>query len=141
MKRKIFLAKGLLLAFALLMVNACLDSSGSQGTSGDISISLRVSGSPTQFQTLARSASATISGADMADLAQALTLTDTTVEGSVPDVPAGKDRKIEISIYDSQNQVIYYGSTIADVKANASKRISIIVKRVAGMVSVQGTIS
>jgi len=124
------------------MMNACLKSADSPeaGTSGDISISLRVSGNPTQFQSLARSAVVMISGSDMADLAQALTLTDTSVEGTVPDVPAGKGRKIEISIFDSQQQVVYDGSTVADVKANASNRISIIVKRVTGTVSVDGTI-
>jgi hypothetical protein len=126
----------------LLMVNACLKSADSPeaATRGDLSISLRVSGSQTPFQSLARSASVMISGSDMADLTQALTLTDSSVEGSVPDVPAGKDRKIEIIIYDAQRLVVYYGSTVADVKANASNRISIIVKRTAGSVSVDGTI-
>lgn len=70
-------------------------------------------GSP--FRTIAKSAMARVSGPDMDTIKQALTITDSTVSGTVSKIPAGDNRRFEIFVYDSAKTIRYYGSTYTSV--------------------------
>ena len=65
-------------------------------------------GSP--FRTIAKSAMARISGPDMDTIKQSLTITDSTVSGTVSKIPTGDSRRFEIFVYDSAKTIRYYGS-------------------------------
>ncbi|MGB7567293.1 MAG: Ig-like domain-containing protein [Chitinivibrionales bacterium] len=66
-------------------------------------------GSP--FRTIAKSAMARVSAPNMDTIKQPLTITDSTVSGTVSKIPAGDNRRFEIFVYDSAKTIRYYGST------------------------------
>jgi heptaprenylglyceryl phosphate synthase len=53
------------------------------------------------------SAVAVITGSDMMTISQALTVTDSSVEGVVESIPSGLERTVTIFVYDT-NQVVRY---------------------------------
>lgn len=84
------------------------------------------------FQQLANSAVITVSSSDMLTITQNLTVTDTSVEGKVSGIPAGKDRIFTITVYDSLDNLQYRGSAMADIVADSTVHVTITIKRVSG---------
>lgn len=95
-------------------------------------------GSP--FQQLANLAVITVSASDMLTITQQLTVTDTSVEGKVDGIPAGKDRAFTITVYDSLETLQYRGSTTADIVADSTVHITITIVRVSGTAVINGEI-
>jgi len=92
------------------------------------------------FSRIADHATVTVSAPDMLTMSSALTVTDSSVEGSITGIPAGKDRLFEVEVFDSVDTVQYRGSGVADVVADSSVKVAINVVRVSGAVVIDGSI-
>jgi len=92
------------------------------------------------FQSLVHTATLTVSASDMLTITQNLTITDTSVEGTVAGIPAGKNRLFSLSVYDSFDMLEYQGLSIANVVADSTVKVSINVLRIAGNAVINGTI-
>jgi hypothetical protein len=93
------------------------------------------------FQQLARSAVLTITAPDMIKMTTTLSLTETSVEGTVHSIPAGLNRLFEVSVFDSTNKVCYRGSATAEIITDSTVLVTLKVSRVSGGAIINGTIS
>ncbi|MGB7566896.1 MAG: LamG domain-containing protein [Chitinivibrionales bacterium] len=93
------------------------------------------------FQSLAHIATLTVSASDMLTITQNLTITDTSVEGTVAGIPAGKNRLFSLSVYDSLDTLQYQGSATVNVIADSTVKVSINVDRISGSAIVNGNIN
>lgn len=80
---------------------------------------------PANLAHLIASAEAIISAPDMDSIVTQLTVTDTTVYGTVDQIPAGDSRKFEILVYDENDDLTYEGSAFADVPGGATITVNI----------------
>jgi hypothetical protein len=92
------------------------------------------------FQKLAKKATIAISASDMLAMTKSLTITDSSVEGTITGIPAGKNRFFVVAVYDSLDTLQYRGSSTANVIADSTVLISINVIRVAGNAIISGNI-
>jgi hypothetical protein len=92
------------------------------------------------FQMLAKTATLTISASDMLTMTKSLTITDSSVEGTITGIPAGKNRLFSVSVFDSLDTLQYQGSATANVIADSTVKVSINVDRVTGNAIVNGNI-
>lgn len=76
----------------------------------------------------------------MKDITAPLVITDSSIQGSIHNVPAGKARNIEVVVYDSAKTAIYRGFTIADIIPDTTNSVSIIINRIVGLLNINGTI-
>lgn len=105
------------------------------------SASFRISISPdSPFKRIARSAEILISSPDMATIAKPLEIMDSTIEGKVDNIPAGKDRRFEVKVYDSTGTERYRGSASGAIKAYSVVSISLPIIRIVGSAVINGTI-
>lgn len=103
---------------------------------------LKIMAAPSSpFGRIAARASLTISADDMITMTRALTVTDSSVEGTITGIPAGPSRLFEVAVYDSMDTVRYRGTGTADVLADTTVEVSITVIRVSGGAVINGTIS
>jgi hypothetical protein len=93
------------------------------------------------FQLIARTATCRISASDMEAMVRPLTVTSTSVQGEITQIPSGTGRFFEVSVYDSMNVVRYYGSNYADIIADSTAHVSIILYRTGGDAIINGSIS
>ncbi len=137
--------KGLwILAIAILLtLVACQQNSSSPNIDSSESSNLTLFFPvPQQAQHLVSTAEVVISAADMDTLRAALTVTDTTVEGTIEEVPAGDNRHFEVFVYDSGNTLTYYGDAYASVIANETIVLNIVLypeNPATGTVIINGT--
>lgn len=96
------------------------------------------SGGP--FQRVAKKASLTITASDMLDITKALSVTDTSVEGIITGIPAGKNRLFSVSVYDSVDTLQYWGSSTVNVLADSTVKVTINVIRIIGSAFIKGNI-
>lgn len=98
---------------------------------------------PAQISHLIVTAKAVVSAPDMDTIAVDLTVTDTTVFGTIENIPAGQHRHFEIFVYDDNVTLTYYGHAYADVPANMVITLHITLYPVSGTgtVIVVGTFS
>ena len=96
--------------------------------SGEASFSIRVG--KAVAAALSR-AEAVITGSDMAEIRQELTIDGDTAAGHVRDIPAGTDRLFTLNGYDSPGTLTFTGSATADVIAGQQVTVRIIMRRVA----------
>jgi hypothetical protein len=82
----------------------------------------------------------TISASDMLTMQRDLPLTDSSIEGEVPDVPSGTDRVFVIAVYDSVDSLRYRGTATADVAADDTVSVTMNIYRVTGTVGIAGTV-
>jgi hypothetical protein len=80
-------------------------------------------GSP--FRTIAKSAMAQITAQDMDTIRQPLTITDSSVSGTVSKIPTGDNRRFEIFVYDSAKTIRYYGSNSTSVYGGQETYVTI----------------
>lgn len=92
------------------------------------------------FSRIAKTAEAVISSPDMITVIAPLTVTDSTIEGVIAKIPAGKNREIIIYVYDQDMQKCYEGSGIVDIFADSIVTTEIDIYRVKGDAKVIGTI-
>jgi hypothetical protein len=95
-------------------------------------------GSP--FSKIAKTAVLTVSAPDMLTMTKPLSITDTSVEGLVKGIPAGKNRLFEVSVFDSLEVLQYKGSATATVVADTTVSVFISVYRINGNALINGTI-
>jgi Tol biopolymer transport system component len=98
---------------------------------------------PAFVDSLVTSANVLISASDMDTIQSSLNVTDTSVFGTVENIPAGLNRKFEVFCYDNSLNLTYYGHTISDVAANAVLTLDIVLYPVnhTGTVIINGTFS
>jgi len=92
------------------------------------------------FAQIADSAVVTITGDNMYLMKASLTVTDSSIEGTVKDIPAGKNRTIAISVYDSMKTLQYSGSAEVTVTADTTTAVKINIVRVKGSIAVTGIV-
>jgi formylglycine-generating enzyme required for sulfatase activity len=103
---------------------------------GNVSINIRVGGATmakalagTPFSNIAKRSVLTISASDMYTMSRTLTTTDSSIAGTVADIPAGNARTFTISVFDSLGKVQYAGTTAADVIADSTVFVNIAIIR------------
>ncbi|MBL8026604.1 MAG: LamG domain-containing protein [Fibrobacteres bacterium] len=96
---------------------------------------------------LSKEASANVStaqiivfSADMDTITAPLVISSSTISGSVTNIPLGYSRKIEISVYDKNGIIAYFGETSVDVLSNKPISVTIQLKPVKGTIIINGTI-
>ncbi len=94
------------------------------GISSDLILNFPLSD---QNRPFVSTAEVVISGADMDTIQTALTVTDSTVEGIVEEVPAGNNRHFEVFVYNASNTLTYYGAVYADVVAGQVIVLNIVL--------------
>lgn len=92
------------------------------------------------FKMLAKKATLSISANDMITMTNLLTITDSSVVGTITGIPAGKSRLFTVSIYDSFDTLQYRGSSIANVIVDSTIKVSINVVRISGNATINGNI-
>jgi hypothetical protein len=92
------------------------------------------------FTRIAKTAVLTISASDMLTMTMPLFITDSSVEGFVKGIPAGKNRLFEVFIYDSLEKLQYKGSATANIAADSTVPVSIAIYRTNGSAIINGTI-
>jgi len=98
---------------------------------------------PAFVDSLVTSAEVLITAGDMDSMQSSLTVTDTSVFGTIENIPAGLNRKFEVFCYDNSLNLTYYGQTNSDVVANAVITLDIVLYPVnhTGTVIINGTFS
>jgi hypothetical protein len=134
----------LLFCFSAVIISRCnypLQSALAQnGSQGVAKIKIAVTqNSP--FQLVARTATCRTSASDMTTMVNSLTITNTSVEGEISQIPAGSSRLFEVSVYDSNKAVSYCGSAYADVVTDSAVMVSIVLYRSGGEAIINGSIS
>ena len=135
-----------LISFIAALLGLCVGCSSSDTTvvpppaeSGQALLKV-VATAESPFARLAHRADVTVSAADMQTINAALIVTDTSVEGAISGIPAGRERLFEIAVYDSADTVQYRGSATADVIADSAVDVTIDIARVSGAVRIGGRI-
>ena len=78
--------------------------------------------------TLSR-AEVVITGSNMDEIRQELTIDGAVITGIVQNIPAGEERRFVLNGYDSSGNLAYSGSAIADVVAGEQVTIRITMKK------------
>jgi Concanavalin A-like lectin/glucanases superfamily len=134
----------LLFCFCILSVLQCnfpAQPSAIQSSSQGVAKILIAVSQNSPFQLIARAAVCRISAPDMTTMVDSLTITSTSVEGDINRIPAGSNRFFEVSVYDSNHAVCYYGSAHADVVLDSAVMVSIVLYRSGGEAIINGTVS
>jgi uncharacterized protein (TIGR02145 family) len=92
------------------------------------------------FRRLADSAVITVSAGDMLTITRELTISDSSVEGSIEGIPVGKARLFSLTVYDSLGNVHYRGTAEADISEGSTARIILNVIRVSEDTEITGEI-
>jgi hypothetical protein len=102
---------------------------------------LKISFTPNSpFSRIAHTSLLTVSAPDMLPITASLTITDTSVQGTVKNIPSGKNRHFDVFVYDSAEVLQYRGSALADVVTDSTIRVSISIFRQGGNALINGTI-
>ena len=99
------------------------------GESGEASFAIRMG--KAVAGTLAR-AEVVITGSDMGDVRQELSIQDNVVTGLVRNIPAGDDRLFTLNGYGSSGNLAYTGSATADVVAGQQVTVRITMREPEG---------
>jgi hypothetical protein len=114
------------------------DDSFSGGTSA---VLFKIAAAPnTPFARIADSASLTISAPDMNNYISPLIVTDSTVEGTITGIPAGKNRLFTVSVFDSLDSLQYKGSATVNLPRGATVNVPITLYRVGANAIINGSI-
>jgi len=97
-------------------------------------------GAHSPFSKIADSASLTISAVDMDNFIRKLTITDSTVEGTVTGIPAGKNRLFTVSVFDSLDSLQYQGTARADLPRGSTVNVPITLYRVGANAVINGNV-
>jgi len=111
------------------------------GTTGEGVATLKIlADANSPYNKIARTAVLLISAPDMNTMTISLTITDTSVEGTVHNISAGEKRLFEVYVYDSAEIMQYKGSATADIIADSTAYVSICLYRVGGSAVINGKI-
>ena len=106
----------------------------------DKSFSVSVSLPAAEKDSISR-AEVVVSGDDMDTLYGNLTIKNSSVSGTVGNIPLGLSRHIEIEVFDKNNMIIYYGDAYADIVSDKTINVTITMKCRRGSINVIGVIN
>jgi hypothetical protein len=86
------------------------------------------------------SAEAIIFASDMDTIRSNLNVSATHITGTISNIPLGYSRKIEISVYDLNGLLAYYGEATFDILSGKPISLTIQLKAVKGTIIINGTI-
>lgn len=92
------------------------------------------------FHRIARGAMLTISAPDMLTMTDSLSVTDSSVQGTINGIPAGKHRFFQVIVFDSTETTQYTGSVYSDVIADSMVSVTLSIIRVGGGAIINGTV-
>lgn len=95
---------------------------------GEISVAIRLS--KIAAANISR-AEVVVTGSEMADIRQDLTVTSATITGTVKGIPAGANRLFTLNGYDASGNLSYTGSATATIIAGQQAEVRITVRSVA----------
>lgn len=133
---------GAFLTLAALLSNCANSPSVMEMKSNDVGVAiLKISASSNSpFARIAKTAVLTISGADMSKMTRSLSVTDSSAEGFIQGIPAGKSRLFSVTVYDSLEHAQYSGSACADILADSTVLVLLSLYRVNGSAVINGKI-
>jgi hypothetical protein len=106
------------------------------------SISFRISiAADSPFKKIAKKAELNISAPDMITITKLLEIKDSTIEGTVNNIPSGKERKFEVRVFDSTGTERYKGSVSGNIKADSTVSITLPISRIVGSATINGTVN
>ncbi len=107
----------------------------------EIAISIRYDKN-SSFASIARYADILIYADDMDSIFTPLTIDSGSIYGTIRNVPAGSNRKLEMGVYDKKYELKYFGNTSVTVEKGKSVYAKIDLYRVdsTGTIIVEGTI-
>ena len=109
-------------------VAACSDSALTRPETSDNGEASFVIRSKVVAATLSR-AEVVITGSNMDEIRQDLTINENVITGIVQNIPAGNERRFTLNGYDSSGKLAYSGSAIADVVAGEQVTVRITMKK------------
>ncbi len=94
------------------------------------------------FASVAKSAEAVVTADDIDSIVSKLTIGKNTVSGGIKEVPAGKDRYIQVNVYDEKEKLCYMGKTVVEVIADKEVTVSIDLYKVdeTGTIIIEGVV-
>ena len=103
---------------------------------------LLVASVESDFSVLAHHAEAKVSAPDMDSITQVLEVDSLSVSGIISDIPAGFNRKFEVTVYTDSNTVCYYGKAYMDIIAGITNNVPLTLYRYSGTgdANINGTI-
>jgi Tol biopolymer transport system component len=122
--------KSLLIFVLFTLFNTCNTSKSVNQPDNQIENGVSTSfyfSKPSFLKTLVTSAKAIVSATDMDTLEIILTVTDSSVFGTIENIPSGLDRKFEVYCFDDLMNLTYYGSQNSDVEVNVILTLNIIL--------------
>lgn len=133
----------LFLVVTLFLVGCNLTDTGEQkGVEAETrTLSLSIPFSPnSKFAQVAQKAIIVVSLDSTVVMEKELTITDSTVEGSVDNLLAGSEYTFTLSVLNSENVTVYKGTAKADIVANEVIEVKIELKAATGSAKIIGTI-
>ncbi len=109
-------------------VGACSDSALIQPEASDSGAASFVISSKVVAATLSR-VEVVITGSNMDEIRQDLTIDEDTITGVVQNIPAGNELRFTLNGYDSSDNLVYSGSAMADVVAGEQVTVRITMKK------------
>ena len=109
-------------------VVACSDSALTRPEASDNGEASFVIRSKVVAATLSR-AEVVITGSNMDEIRQDLTINENVITGIVQNIPAGDERRFTLNGYDSSGNLAYSGSAIADVVAGEQVTVRITMRK------------
>ncbi|MFC2088281.1 TolB family protein [Calditrichota bacterium] len=96
----------------------------SESKNAEVSFSFEV---PPSIKALVAFAKAMVTAADMDTIVADLTVKPNSVTGTIENIPSGMNRKFEVSTYDADSTLTYYGSVLSDVAAGSVRTLKIVL--------------
>ncbi len=109
-------------------VGACSDSALTRPEASDNGEASFVVSSKIIAATLSR-AEVVITGSNMDEIRQDLTIDENVIAGTVQNIPAGNERRFTLNGYDSSGNLVYSGSAMADVVAGEQVAVKITMSK------------
>ncbi|MFC2088280.1 TolB family protein [Calditrichota bacterium] len=119
-----------ILTIFMLLFSACekgtdlLTPTESESKNAAVSFSFAL---PASLNTQVVFAKAMVTATDIDTINTDLIVTPNNVTGTIENIPAGVNRKFEVSTYDADSTLTYYGSVFSDVAAGSVQTLEIIL--------------
>jgi hypothetical protein len=91
-----------------------------------------VADAKSNFKALAHHAIARVTTPEMDTITQSLTVDTLSVSGKISNIPAGFNRKFEVTVYTDSNTICYYGKAYMDVIGGKTVNVSLTLYQYAG---------
>ncbi len=134
------LACAITLIFLFCSKNPVTQQAGEEN--GGEAVFLFLADAKSDFRNLADHAIARVSAPDMDTITQSLVVDSFSVSGKISGIPAGFNRKFEVTVYTDSNTICYYGKAYMDVIANMTVNVPLTLYRYSGTgnANINGTI-